>query len=82
MVDDTGIHVQPPDEPDRDPLVGLDWFRERLYSSMTRRADALFELTDAVLCGPPAVNAIGSLDQSTLALSPYRRRLPAAIWRS
>jgi hypothetical protein len=33
----------------RDPAVGLSAFRSRLYGCFGRRADALFELTDAVL---------------------------------
>jgi hypothetical protein len=33
----------------RDPELGLSTFRSRLYGCFGRRADALFELTDAIL---------------------------------
>jgi hypothetical protein len=33
----------------RDPALGLSAFRSRLYEYFGRRADALFELTDAIL---------------------------------
>jgi hypothetical protein len=33
----------------RDPALGLSAFRSRLYGCFGRRADALFELTDAIL---------------------------------
>ena len=33
----------------RDPALGLSAFRSRLYGCLGRRADALFELTDAIL---------------------------------
>jgi DDE superfamily endonuclease len=42
---------------DRQALAELSSFRMELYAAMPRRADALFELTDAVLCaGGPVVS--------------------------
>jgi hypothetical protein len=48
------------------PLPGdgsgcLDRFRTGLYSCLTRRGDALFELTDAVSCGSSAVTDLARL---------------------
>ena len=34
------------------PLARLDQFRAELHACFTRRADALFELGDALLCAP------------------------------
>ena len=43
--------------PRRQALAELSSFRMELYAAMPRRADALFELTDAVLCaGGPVVS--------------------------
>jgi hypothetical protein len=50
------------------PLVRLDAFRTELHACYTRRADALFELGDALLCAP----AIPSLPH--LSLEPVCRR--------
>jgi hypothetical protein len=50
-----------PDTPDS--LGDLDRFRQELYRSLMTRADALFELTDAVLC---ADGPVGSLVELTL----------------
>jgi hypothetical protein len=50
------------------PLVRLGAFRTRLHACCTRRADALFELGDALLCAP----AITSVAQ--LSLEPAHRR--------
>jgi hypothetical protein len=36
-------------------------FRSRLYDCLTRRADALFELADAVLCADHAVTSLVQL---------------------
>lgn len=47
----------------------LAWFRRELYASMTARSDALFELTDAVLC---ADGPVTSLVELTL-LAEHRR---------
>src|SRR5215210_2512526 len=47
----------------------LGWFREELYASLTCRSDALFELTDAVLC---ADGPVTSLVELTL-LAEHRR---------
>jgi hypothetical protein len=35
----------------------LGWFRREFYASLTARADALFELTDAVLCADGPVTS-------------------------
>jgi hypothetical protein len=50
------------------PLARLDQFRAELYACFTRRADALFELGDALLCA----QAVGSLPH--LRLEPVCRR--------
>jgi DDE superfamily endonuclease len=50
------------------PLARLGQFRTELHTTFTRRADALFELGDALLCAP----AITSVAQ--LSLEPSHRR--------
>jgi hypothetical protein len=55
----------------RDPALGLSAFRSRLYGCFGRRADALFELTDAIL----TTNANPSLVHLSLA-SVHRRGGP------
>jgi hypothetical protein len=50
------------------PLMGLGHFRAELHACFTRRADALFELGDALLCAP----AVPSLPH--LSLEPVHRR--------
>jgi hypothetical protein len=50
------------------PLVRLGAFRAELHACCTRRADALFELCDALLCAP----AVASVAQ--LSLEPAHRR--------
>jgi hypothetical protein len=50
------------------PLAQLGHFRTELHACFTRRADALFELGDALLCAP----AITSVAQ--LSLEPSHRR--------
>jgi hypothetical protein len=55
-----------------DVLAG---FREQLYRCMTRRADALFELTDALLCiDGPVKTLVG------LSLAPEHRRGHGAMY--
>jgi hypothetical protein len=47
-----------------DPSSGrgdLDWFRREFYACLTARADALFELTDAVLCSDGPVTSLVAL---------------------
>jgi hypothetical protein len=50
------------------PLARLRAFRNQLHACFTRRADALFELGDALLCTPH----VGSL--AHLSLEPAHRR--------
>ena len=50
------------------PLVRLAAFRTELHACCTRRADALFDLADALLCAP----AVSSVAQ--LSLEPTHRR--------
>jgi hypothetical protein len=50
-------------------LGELSEFRERVYHCLTGRADALFELTDAVLCGDGPVTSVAEL-----SLTPEHRR--------
>jgi hypothetical protein len=54
------------------PLVRLDRFRSELHACYTRRADALFELGDALLCA----QAVPSLPH--LSLEPAHQRGGAA----
>jgi hypothetical protein len=58
------------------PLARLDQFQAELHACCTRRADALFELGDALLC----TQAVGSLPH--LSLEPgYRRGWAAPMPR-
>ena len=50
-------------------LGELSGFRQRFYDCLTRRADALFELVDAVLCGDGPVASLAEL-----SLTPQHRR--------
>ncbi|MFE2235486.1 transposase, partial [Streptomyces sp. NPDC059442] len=45
----------------REPLADLSRFRGEFYSCLTSRSDALFELTDAVLCGDGPVRSLAEL---------------------
>ncbi|MEU3735177.1 NF041680 family putative transposase [Streptomyces sp. NPDC033538] len=45
----------------QDPFAGLSRFRGEFYSCLTRRADALFELVDAVLCADGPVRSLVEL---------------------
>jgi hypothetical protein len=58
-----------------DELGTLSGFREALYDCLTRRADALFELTDSVLC---ADGPVGSL--VGLSLTAEHRRGHGALY--
>ncbi|MER7853001.1 NF041680 family putative transposase [Streptomyces bacillaris] len=49
-------HVAP-----QDPIAGLSRFRGEFYSCLTRRADGLFELVDAVLCADGPVRSLVEL---------------------
>ena len=53
----------------------LAGFRRELYWSLTRRADALFELADAVACSPGRVT-----DLARLSLAPEFRRGHGALY--
>src|SRR5262250_1913066 len=63
---EAGVEPQPEDD-----LVwgGLAAFREELYRCLTARADALFELADAVLCADGPVRTLAAL-----SLEPEHRR--------
>ncbi len=50
-------------------------FREQLYQCMTRRADALFELTEALLCTDEPVKTLVGL-----SLAPEHRRRRGAMY--
>jgi hypothetical protein len=54
---------------------GLAWFRGELHACFTARADALFELCDAVLCAPGRVT-----DLARLSLVPEFRRGHGALY--
>jgi hypothetical protein len=62
----------PGDEQERRVLAG---FRGELYRCLTRRADALFELADAVLCRPERVHMLAEL-----SLEPECRRGHGAVY--
>ena len=63
-------HARTPGPGDTPAELGeLAWFRRELYASLTARSDALFELTDAVLC---ADGPVTSLVELTL-LAEHRR---------
>jgi hypothetical protein len=53
----------------------LSQFRRGFYDSLTRRADALFELTDAVLCADGPVTSLPEL-----SLAPVFRRGHGALY--
>ena len=53
----------------------LSRFRQEFYASLTRRADALFELTDALLCTEGPVRSLVGL-----SLAPEHRRGHGAMY--
>jgi hypothetical protein len=59
----------------REPFSPLSHFRSELYECLTARADALFELTDAVLCTDGPVKTLVGL-----ALAPEHRRGHGALY--
>ncbi|MCX5270754.1 NF041680 family putative transposase [Streptomyces virginiae] len=62
-------------EPGCEAFAVLSRFRTELYASMTGRADALFELTDALLCSDGPVRTLVDL-----ALAPEHRRGHGALY--
>src|SRR5438552_18485659 len=60
-----------------DRYMALREFRARLYGCLTARADALFELCDAILCADHAVTSL-----SELSLVPALRRVRSAQYAS
>lgn len=46
---------------DHDALAGLSWFRRTFYDCLTARADATFELAEAVLCSDGPVRSLVEL---------------------
>lgn len=56
-------------------LAALSGFRKGFYASLTSRADALFELTDALLCAAGPVKALVDL-----SLAPEHRRGHGAMY--
>jgi DDE superfamily endonuclease len=69
---DAGVERQPGDQRARDRLAG---FRQELYGCFTARADALFELADAVLCAGGPVRTLAGL-----SLVPEHRRGHGALY--
>src|SRR5580700_5525708 len=51
-----------------DRYLALREFRARLYGCLTARADALFELCDAILCADHAVTSLGRQRRSARRL--------------
>ncbi len=56
----------------REALEQLGCFRGALYRCLTRRADALFELAEAMLCADGPVRPVRTL--AGLSLAPEHRR--------
>jgi hypothetical protein len=72
----TGLPVLPGNPaPGDDRLSALREFRGRLHGCLTARADALFELTDAVLCSDRPVRSLVQL-----SLEPEFRRGHGALY--
>ena len=69
---ETGVEPQPEDDRARDRLAA---FRGELYRCFTARADALFELADAVLCAEGPVRTLAGL-----SLVPGHRRGHGALY--
>lgn len=63
-------------DPDREVAFGeLVAFRQEFYECLTARADALFEVTDALLCSEGAVRSLPGL-----SLAPEHRRGHGALY--
>ena len=69
---EAGVEPQPEDNRARDRLAA---FRRELYGCFTARADALFELADAVLCAEGPVKTLVGL-----SLAPEHRRGHGALY--
>jgi DDE superfamily endonuclease len=67
-----GVEPRPEDDRARERLAA---FRGELYRCFTARADALFELADAVLCADGPVRALAGL-----SLAPEHRRGHGALY--
>jgi DDE superfamily endonuclease len=67
---------QPP-PPDAAPTRQLRAFRASFYDCLTRWADALFELSDAVLCSPAPISSV-----PTLSLEPAFRRSHGSLYKA
>jgi hypothetical protein len=55
------VHERRATDAGGDPAETLDWFRRRWFGCLTRRADALFELSDAVLCADGPIRSFAAL---------------------
>jgi hypothetical protein len=64
-----------PDTPEAGPAAQLAAFRRDFYQCLTARADALFEITDAVLCADGPVRSLVGL-----SLAPEHRRGHGALY--
>ena len=58
-----------------EPIIGLCRFRDEFYSCLGARADAQFELTDALLCADGPVRSLVDL-----SLAPEHRRGHGALY--
>ncbi len=56
----------------REPFGLLSAFRAELYASMTWRADALFVLTDAMVCAEPGAGRRGGRVRTRESPAPVR----------
>jgi hypothetical protein len=63
--------------PAADAVQALRGFRQSLYGCLTGWADALFELSDAVLCSPGPVSSV-----PTLSLEPTFRRGHGSLYKA
>lgn len=59
----------------RDAFAGLSCFRAEFYACPSQRPDALFELSDAVLCADGPVRTLVEL-----SLAPEHQRGHGALW--
>jgi hypothetical protein len=57
-------------------LGELSTFRERFYRCLTSRADALFDLADAVLCAGGPITSLAELSLIPEATTRVGRHLP------
>lgn len=75
MIDAKAVRIVPNDASRVESLAVLSRFRTDFYACLTARVDALFELTDAVLCTDGPVRTLVGL-----SLAPEHRRGHGAMY--